>query len=96
MYFILYISITIGIILSVMNFYISFLVKYIEKNNKIGSGIPILGSLLLFISLFFIKNNLMFYTISLFALLDTGGIHWFIITILYYKIQNLGENLGSS
>jgi len=86
MHFILYISITVGIILSVINFYISFLAKYIEK-NKIGSGIPILGSLLLFISLFFIKNELIFYIITIFVLLDTGGIHWLIASILYYKIR---------
>jgi len=82
--FILYISIIIGIILSAMNFYISFLAQYIEK-KKTGSGIPLFGSLLLFISLFFIKNKLLFYIVTLFILLDTGGIHWSILFILYYE-----------
>jgi len=77
--YILYISIAIGMMLSAMNFYISFLAQYIEK-KKTGSGIPILGSLLLFISLFFIENKLI---VTLFILLDTGGIHWLIIFMLY-------------
>jgi hypothetical protein len=83
MYFILFTIITVGIMLSVINFYISFLAK-----KKIGSGIPIFGSFLLFISLFFIKNKLVFYIISLFAFLDTGGIHWLLANILYHKIRN--------
>ena len=86
MYFILYISIVVGIIFSAMNFYISFLAKYIE-NNKVGSGIPIIGSLFLFTSLFFIKNKLVFYIVSLFALLDTGGLHWIVVFILYHKVR---------
>jgi len=81
MNYILYISIAIGIMISAVNFYISFLAQYIEK-KKIGSGIPILGSLLLFISLFFIKNKLI---ITLFILLDTGGIHWLIVFMIYYQ-----------
>jgi len=79
--YILYISIAIGMMLSAMNFYISFLAHYIEK-KKTGSGIPILGSLLLFISLFFIENKLI---VILFILLDTGGIHWLILFMLYYE-----------
>jgi len=79
--YILYISIAIGMMLSAMNFYISFLAQYIEK-KKTGSGIPIFGSLLLFISLFFIENKLI---VTLFILLDTGGIHWLILFMLYYE-----------
>jgi len=76
---ILYLSISIGIFFSVLNFYLSF----IEKKEYKTSGIPLLGSLTLFISLFFINNNYLFYIIIIFMLMDTGGIHWFIVNILY-------------
>lgn len=76
---ILYFSISIGIFFSVLNFYLSFIDN---KENK-ASGIPIVGSLILFISLFFINNYYLFYIIIIFILMDTGGIHWFIANIVY-------------
>ena len=63
-----------------MNFYIS-----INKNIK-SSGIPIFGSLLLFISLFFITNSSLFYMIIIIILVDTGGLHWFILVYIFNVI----------
>ena len=79
----LFFLIMFGVIFSLMNFYISFLAK-----KKTGSGIPMFGSLFLVVSLFFIKNKLIFYIICLVALLDTGGVHWFVIAMLWEKIKN--------
>lgn len=50
-----------------------------------GSGIPILGSLFLFIGLFFIDNSILFELAVVFIVLDTGGIHWAVATVLYYE-----------
>ena len=80
----LFLIIILGTIISLMNFYISFLAK-----KKLGSGIPLLGSLFLCFSLYYIKNKFIFYTISLIAFLDTGGIHWFIIFMLWQKIKTM-------
>ena len=68
--------ILVGIIISVVNFYIS-----INKNIS-SSGIPLFGSLLLFISLFFVESNILFYTLIMIILLDTGGLHWFVFSML--------------
>ena len=74
--------IIIGSIISIMNFYIS-----INKNIN-SSGIPIIGSLVLFISLFFIKNNILGYILILIIFIDTGGLHWFIFSILFHNFKN--------
>ena len=74
----LYFSITIGVLFSALNFYLSF----IENKENKASGIPLLGSLILFITLFFVDNVYSFYIIITFMLMDTGGIHWFIEKLL--------------
>jgi len=86
---ILYFSISIGIFFSILNFYLSF----IEKKRNKASGIPMLGSFILIISLFFINNNYLFYIIIVSILIDTGGIHWFISIILweYFKERFLNK-----
>ena len=58
----------------------------INKNIN-SSGIPILGSLVLFISLFFIKNNILSYILILIIFIDTGGLHWFIFSILFHNFK---------
>ena len=79
-----YFSITIGVLFSVLNFYLSF----IESKENRASGIPLLGSLILFITLFFVDNGYSFYIIIIFMLIDTGGIHWFIGIILWEYLKN--------
>ena len=68
--------ILVGIFISLVNFFTS-----INKKTK-ASGIPLFGSLLLFISLFFIKSDLLFYILIIIILLDTGGLHWFMFMML--------------
>jgi len=87
----LYIVVIIGTIISLMNFYLSFLVMYVEK-NKVGSGVPFIGSFILLITLFFIQENILFYMVLFFILLDTGGIHWTIVYTLYRSLTRK-ENL---
>jgi len=84
MKWILYFFMGVGFLLSGINFYISFLAHYFEK-GKVGSGIPMFGSLFLFIGLFFIENRTMVTLSIVFILLDTGGIHWGVATVLYYE-----------
>ena len=78
--FILFFFMGVGFLVSSMNFYISFLTR-----KKMGSGIPMLGSLFLFIGLFFIDNSILFELAVVFIVLDTGGIHWAVATVLYYE-----------
>ena len=77
----LYFIITIGVLFSALNFYLSVIA---DKENR-ASGIPLLGSLILFITLFFVDNGYSFYIIITFMLMDTGGIHWFIGVLLWEK-----------
>ena len=73
--------IIIGSIISIINFYISI------NGNVKSSGIPLLGSLLVFISLFFINNNSLFYILIVIILVDTGGLHWAIVTVIYNALK---------
>ena len=86
---ILYVVITFGVIISLANIYVACL--WVFKKQKAGSAIPMLGSLFLFISLFFIKNKLLFAIIFILTIMDTGGIHWFIGTMLYCKWYKKGK-----
>lgn len=82
--FVVFFFMGVGFLVSGMNFYISFLAHYFEK-GRIGSGIPMVGSLFLFIGLFFIDNSILFELAVVFIVLDTGGIHWAVATVLYYE-----------
>jgi len=73
----------IGILISVFNFYLSF----ICKNKNKGSGIPMFGSLILLISLFFIDKDYLLIILTIVIILDTGGIHWFIGMMLWQHHQ---------
>jgi hypothetical protein len=85
-----------GLAITILNLYLSFLRfpihKALKKNKEYHwvSGIPIYGSILLWCaagaSLLQNRTGLALILIVL-SLLDTGGIIWFIGIVLYQRIQ---------
>lgn len=86
-----------GAYLCLLNFYISFLRYRIhlwrglpKESYKFVSGIPLLGSLIVF--LLVRCTNLppaMQYAGVVLIVIDTGGIHWAIGNILYQSCRHL-------
>ncbi|WP_144394618.1 hypothetical protein [Pleionea sediminis] len=81
-----------GVLLCINNIYASWLRfpihKYLKKRPDeefvFVSGIPLFGSLFVVIALLLSSVNVYVYWFSvLLALLDTGGIHWYLVTVLY-------------
>ena len=55
------------------------------------SGIPLLGSAFVVLALFLYSGNTILFWLGItLALLDTGGIHWFIGTMIYASVT--GKN----
>lgn len=85
---ILCIAIIFGISISALNFYLCWLYPFFEKNREsFVSGIPLIGSLSLFMALFNIDSNWLFYIVVFFILIDTNGIHWIIVYLIYDKFK---------
>jgi hypothetical protein len=58
-----------------------------RENFRWDSGIPIFGSLLVAISLFkFWQTPWLLALAIVLILVDTGGLHWFAGTLLYYEV----------
>ena len=78
----------IGTFLTVSNLYLSFLRPLIHllkggtrETYKWVSGIPLFGSLLLWISIPMLSTVPLRWIAAILSLFDTGGIHWFVATM---------------
>jgi hypothetical protein len=86
-----------GAFICVVNFYTSWLAypvhKFIFKRTEkfqFSSGFPLLGSLFIVLSLTFYQYSMfVFWAGVTLALLDTGGVHWFVGTLIYQKLIKL-------
>src|SRR5579862_3719152 len=81
----------IGGSVSCMNFYLSFLRYPLRRLSgreyKWVSGVPLVGSLLLVIAAAMLHNSfLLFWGGIAVALLDTGGLHWFLGVMLWMHL----------
>ena len=85
-----------GGVLCCLNFYLSFLRCLVHRMSgkssesyRHVSGIPLLGSLLVAVSLFkFWQPSWLLAAAIGLILVDTGGLHWFLGTIVYDAISN--------
>jgi hypothetical protein len=60
-----------------------------KSNYKWVSGIPVIGSLFVAISLItYWQTTSIFVTAIILIVMDTGGIHWFLGSILYNNVIN--------
>jgi hypothetical protein len=90
-----------GAYLCVLNFYLSFLRYPIHIRNggtkesyKFVSGIPIFGSLFIYILLR--NTNLppaIFYLGVVLICIDTGGLHWGLGNMIYHAVLHLKKKL---
>ncbi len=96
-----FILILLGALIAALNFYLSFpryLVHHIFHKGqpyKFVSGIPLIGSLLLWVGvLLFLLGGAWKYAALAFiiSLFDTGGIHWFFITLGYHWLVDWRAN----
>lgn len=77
-----------GAFVCCLNFYLSFLryplCRLRGQEYKWVSGVPVFGSLLLVIALAMVHDSPVFFWIGTsIALLDTGGLHWFAVAMLW-------------
>ena len=78
----------VGVFVSLLNFYLSCIRPAIcrlrHRQYRFVSGFPLVGSLLLVGSYFLYPAGHVLRRLALVvALFDTGGIHWFCITMVY-------------
>ncbi|MGN6366811.1 MAG: hypothetical protein ACTHN5_00840 [Phycisphaerae bacterium] len=94
---------TLGTLITAINFYTSFL-RYplhrrrggTRENFRFISGFPLLGSFLLFLALLFLSHHPpLQWTALAIALLDAGGPHWLIATLLYMLLFGKRTNTGN-
>lgn len=83
--------------LCLLNFYLSFLRYpiyiwrgYPKESYRFVSGIPVFGSLIVY----FLLHHLdmppaMQYVAIALIIVDTGGIHWAVASLLYYSLKVL-------
>ncbi|QDV74762.1 hypothetical protein K2D_30210 [Planctomycetes bacterium K2D] len=90
---IFYLLLAIGVLISSLNFYLSFL-RYplwqarggVLGDFKWASGFPFIGSLLILGCLLFVQlPTWVFITSAVAAILDTGGIHWLLFTLIKHR-----------
>ena len=89
----------VGGLLCCLNFYLSFLRypvhRFMGKKKdeyRWISGIPVFGSLFVAISLLGIWQLPLFRAAAIgLILIDTGGLHWFAGTMLWYKVLKKGN-----
>src|SRR3712207_41226 len=89
-----------GASVTAMNFYLSFvrcpLHRRINKGRqyKFSSGVPLIGSILLWVGAYLLlwvgALWLGFFALILSAF-DTGGIHWFIVSLGYQWLIEIGR-----
>jgi len=90
MIFVGYALLFVGGFVCLLNFYLSF-VRYPifwlrghQDQYKFISGFPLVGSLAVAMSLFWLYDIVWIFAMAIvFILLDTGGIHWFAGVVLY-------------
>lgn len=90
-----------GTLITSVNCYLSFLRYPIHRlqggtreNYQWVSGLPVFGSLFLWISIPFLSTSpwLMCFAI-VFSLLDTGGLHWVLVLVLWENFCAKREDL---
>ncbi len=90
-----YVSLIVGGFSCALNFYLSFLRYPLHKlrrgsdvEYRWASGIPVVGSVLVLMSLASLHlETWLLYTALTLMLVDTGGIHWFLGAMLYEGIS---------
>jgi hypothetical protein len=94
-----------GSVICLLNFYRSVLRYPIQRalgrsaeSYRWASGIPVLGSVAVVVAWIFWTRHEQSRALDLaagtIALLDTGGIHWFIAALIYQWLKERGKSRG--
>ena len=92
-----------GALLCIINFYLSFLRYPLHllrglprESYRWSSGIPLFGSLFVALSLFGLhaRPGMLPAALGLIAI-DTGGIHWFVGTMIYQSVYGKVTGRGA-
>ena len=95
--------VALGCVVTCLNFYLSFL-RYplhrlrgkSQRDYHWISGIPIFGTLALWIgSLFLLDFVAVVWFALIVSLLDTGGLHWFCGTAAWYSLKGAAAKIHS-
>ena len=97
-----WIAFVLGALLSLTNFYLSFLryplhrLRGLSKESyRWESGIPVFGSLFVGLSLFGLHSlPAMLPAAITIMVIDTGGIHWFIGIMIYQSLHEKRQKNG--
>jgi hypothetical protein len=86
-----YILFALGALISCLNFYLSFLryplYRLLGREYRWESGLPLFGSLFLVVAVVLLRESPGFFWGGLaLALLDTGGLHWFLAVIIWHGV----------
>lgn len=85
----------IGCLVTALDFYLSFL-RYplhrlsggTRENYRWVSGLPLFGSMFLWLGAAFLTEQPpLLWSALIVSLLDTGGLHWFIATMVWYHVM---------
>lgn len=77
---------------AILNFYLSFL-RYpfhqwwFKRGRDHVSGLPAIGTFLLAFALCFNRSGPMWLAVAIVAVLDTGGLPWFCVMMLWMKLR---------
>jgi len=91
------IMLVVGSMITAVNFWLSFIRPLSRRiSNKLvkpASGIPLFGSLLLWAAawLFYPSSELAYWALGI-SVIDTGGLHWLLGTLLYHSYIRKGTN----
>jgi len=96
-----YFLLGLGGLICAINIFLSFILPLIKmlrrRESRTASGFPIVGSFMVVVAL--VGHSfpawLRWMSIVL-ALLDTGGIHWFLGTLIYAKCRSRSSHGGSN
>jgi hypothetical protein len=85
-----YIFLGLAGLITCLNFYLSFVGPLyfwlMKQGHKFGSGLPALGTISLVLAVLLLPKTLSLGWASLaMILLDTGGIPWFLVMMLYFR-----------
>jgi len=83
-----------GALITCNNFYLSFLryplFRLLGRNYQYVSVVPLIGSILLLVAAFLLRNAPLWSIISLvLALFDTGGLHFFVFAMLWMFVWRI-------
>jgi hypothetical protein len=83
---------TLAAVIAGLNFYLSFmrqpLYKWLGRESKFVSGLPLIGTVLLVLAHFFLQRSwFLWWGTVVVGIMDTGGLPWFVVTVMWMAMR---------